>query len=81
MGSTESLLSGLGLTNQSQLTEPPKGNISRMIEEEFMTNATMAGQHAASQPNYTYVYRSLILHNAERLLEVMVRNLTNRIIV
>jgi DNA repair ATPase RecN len=40
-----------------------------------------SGHYAASQPNFTDVYRALILEDAEKLLEVMVNNLTSRIIV
>lgn len=44
-GSTESLLAGIGSSNQSQFTtsEPPKGNISRMIDQEFMPTAMLEG--------------------------------------
>ena len=37
------------------------------------------GQHAASQP-YIDMYRALILYDAEKLLEIMVRDLTSRIV-
>jgi transposase len=38
------------------------------------------GPYATSQPNFTDVYRALILGDAEKLFEVVARNLTNRII-
>jgi hypothetical protein len=38
------------------------------------------GPYASSQPNFTDVYRALILDEAQKIFELMVRDLTDRII-
>jgi transposase len=52
------------------------------VKYDFLVKSRhyQSGQPASSQPNYANVYRTLILDDAEKLFEVLARNLTSRII-
>ncbi len=52
------------------------------VKSNFLINSSLSysGQHVSSQRNYADVYRVLILDDAEKLLELMTRNLTSRVI-
>jgi hypothetical protein len=52
------------------------------VKFNYLINSShsYSGQHVSSQRNYADVYRALILDDAEKLLELMTRNLTSRVI-
>jgi len=52
------------------------------VKSNFLINSSLSysGQHVSSQRNYADVYRVLLLDAAEKLLELMTRNLTSRVV-